>query len=489
MIGLRTISSELREDWDAYRARKAHADELDALIDRRDDLSDLDDGNRIAFWTGIALTAFSVGMTVVTWTGDLAAFIGVPVTALSILAAMRQFFADRRQKRLLRRKTRDRLNSIKIIDYATFSLVELTDRIALPASYKNSGYKVEYLHHGFGAWSPQVSDWLISGAANTASFDHDVSRYDGPVSVRNTIAPYIEFSRTASQKHFSNDAKIRMLTDLVVDAKGNFPDIVHLQRTNYLATLATNDLSFKEVINRQTREVHYDGLSGFLAAVDEQLVYRGLAGSACANQIGVSTLAFTADHYLVLVDQSQENLQSAGLVAPSGSGSLDEKDLDAVGGKGALMEWLTRASKRELLEELGLAESSEFGPEANAAISSVEVEVHPIGFCNYLFRGGKPEFFFLARLSCTIDTLNSMGQYTKAEEQLSSRFPKQEDYRLRPGVATASAELARICDAVRKAETYRMSFPLELQLKLVEYACGEHSKIVNGFFSDEPARI
>lgn len=460
---------------------------MQALVDRRDDLQDLGKGNRIAFWAGVALTVFSVAMLFLTWTGDLTAFIGLPATALGVLGTFRQFFADRKQLRALRQRTLDRFNTLKVIDYATYSLVRLTDRIVLPEAYLKSGYRIEYLHHGFGAWSPEVSSWLISGRANSTKYTHDTSQYDGPPAVRDSIAPFIEFSRTASARRFSNDRKIRMRTDLVRDESGNFPQVVQFQRTNYLATLATNDLSFKEVINRHSRECQYDGLSGFLQAEGADLVFRGLEQSDCANQIGVSTLAFTSDHYLILVDQTQQNLQSAGLVAPSGSGSLDEDDLHDAGCEGSLVDWLTSASKRELLEELGIACADEFTAEVNTLIDAVTVRAMPLGFCVYLFRGGKPEFFFISRLSCSADELDKISQYTAEESDLSGRFAKSEAYRLKPTGSRATEDLLRICNRLRSSETHRLSFPLELQLALLEHACAEHGPKLDEFFAAEIA--
>lgn len=486
MIGFRLIGSELAHEWRAYREDGELRRRLSALIDKRDDLSDLEDKSRWAFWSAIVLAVVSVVLAVVTFAADFLGWIGIPLTAIGVLGTVRQTFLDRRRRRVLRENVQKRLNDLKLIDYRTFGTIETVNAIRLNKAYIDSGYEKDLAFHGFGAWSRDLNDWLMSPAAREIRAVYSEDFYEGPPVARETIRPFLNFQRTATNRLYHNGLKLKLDSDLVRNDDGAFPLRVHIQKTDYLATLSTNDLSFQQLIERKSRRTLYDGISAFLSdRADGTFLYRGLAGSDCANQIGVSTLAFTSDGYLLLVDQSHQNLQSAGLVAPSGSGSLDLEDLPAGQTEFGLLDWLDDVCCRELREELGIQPSVEFSDKRRASLESVSVLTQVIGFALYLHRGGKPEFFYLARLSCSADELNRIAAYTRQEDSLSNRFPKQKDYRIRDMGDPISLQLMRICENLRGGERLRMSFPLELQLAMVEHASTSQAEVIEEFFRNE----
>jgi len=86
----------------------------------------------------------------------------------------------------------------------------------------------------------------------------------------------------------------------------------------------SNDLCALRITHRGTGE-EFDLRQNLLT--DTQGHLRTLADSVLADAVGVSTLAVTADGALVLVAQSRHNTASSRLLAPSGSGSLDPRDL------------------------------------------------------------------------------------------------------------------------------------------------------------------
>ncbi|HTU72003.1 MAG TPA: hypothetical protein VMG38_00655 [Trebonia sp.] len=110
---------------------------------------------------------------------------------------------------------------------------------------------------------------------------------------------------------------------------------------------------------------------------------RTLADSTLANGVGVSTIAVTAASRLVVVRQTAGNSASAGLLAPSGSGSLEPRDLAPLESLQAIAR---RGMERELREETG-ARAGE--------IRSTRIT----GFARWLERGAKPEFFGITELS------------------------------------------------------------------------------------------
>lgn len=114
--------------------------------------------------------------------------------------------------------------------------------------------------------------------------------------------------------------------------------------------------------------------------------------SICSNHIGISILAFTRDGKIIITTQTGDSAQSANLLAPSGSGSADFKDL---GNKSITFhDFIINAMERELLEECGLDESM------TGFVSS-----HVIGFARLLHRGGKPEFFGVSFINESSDFL------------------------------------------------------------------------------------
>lgn len=111
--------------------------------------------------------------------------------------------------------------------------------------------------------------------------------------------------------------------------------------------------------------------------------------------IGISTLAFTSDDLLVLAQQSENNSASGGLIAPSGSGSLEPDDLASAGDHPSLQQVLIRGMERELCEETGIS-------------SNDVLETRIIGFGRWLERGAKPEFFGITRLRILARDLDSL---------------------------------------------------------------------------------
>ncbi len=414
------------------------------------------------------------------WSETMNGLLAIGLLLISIYFTVYQYYARKRDERKIIIAAQKRIGAIKTVDYVAYSLVELAPKISLPSSYLKSGYQIEHLHHGFGAWSPEVSDWLINCVPGDIKYRHEETRFALSPLTTDIIAPHVELRQALSGKRFSNDLKIRMRTDLVRNEDGYFPNTIELQRTDYLANLCTNDLSFREVIDASKRQTLYNGQDYFLKPVPGTgLELRPYFESNCSNQIGISTIAFTSDGYLVLVDQTVNNLQSSGLVAPSGSGSLDESDLTQLGGTGDLVEWLCIASQRELREELGIQADKSFDKLSNQILDRIQISALLMGFCVYLFRGGKPEFFFLASLSCSLSELSRNRKHTLGEEELSQPFVEIEDYRL-DGRGSRADQVIRVLDKLREQERFRLSFPLEIQLLITKYICRNYrDKIEN----------
>ncbi|UQS21447.1 hypothetical protein L1857_00690 [Amycolatopsis thermalba] len=109
-----------------------------------------------------------------------------------------------------------------------------------------------------------------------------------------------------------------------------------------------------------------------------------LAESRLADIVGVSTVAVTTDGCVLVVLQSNRNSASQSLLAPSGSGSLEPRDLDG----DDLHDVVRAGMERELCEETGLRRDE-------------IVRTTITGFARWMDRGAKSEFFGLTELSVT----------------------------------------------------------------------------------------
>ncbi len=294
-----------------------------------------------------------------------------------------------------------------------------------------------------------------------------------------------------SQTLFRNDRKIRLRSNLLKAtwSGGN----VELQETDYLASRISNDISFQTISLRNaaldspdeaTTEVLYDGLSFFLKTKAEGREFRGYCDTDCSNQIGVSTLAFTSDGYLLLVDQLSGGLESAELIAPSGSGSLDWEDLPSDPDGKDFWTWITQAAKRELREELGLCHYSLSLLERIRHrhkvrwMKSLSIEPALIGIGGLMHRGGKPDLFFLAKLDCTVDDIRRYSVYGAEEKFLSQRCGLDAAKKLTDWTPQSVQEL------VGRNTTDRDSFPLELCFLMLLELCQTCPGELQSFLED-----
>lgn len=169
---------------------------------------------------------------------------------------------------------------------------------------------------------------------------------------------------------------------------GASPTPIRLHRARFFDAVCSNELCTLRITNRDTGD-EYDLRKEELVSASGRL--RTLAESELCDVIGVSTIAFTSDDKLVVVTQTSRNSASALLLAPSGSGSLEPKDL---GAENLLHTTVRAGMERELCEETGV-ERGEI------------LDTRLVGFARWMERGAKPEFLGLSRLSISSETLRS----------------------------------------------------------------------------------
>ncbi|MFE2753791.1 hypothetical protein ACFXGA_17525 [Actinosynnema sp. NPDC059335] len=172
---------------------------------------------------------------------------------------------------------------------------------------------------------------------------------------------------------------------------------VRLRHARFFDGECSNELCSLRIVDRASGE-EFDPRRRLLT--DPEGRVRPLAGSELADLVGISTIATTTDDHLVLVVQSQRNTASPLLLAPSGSGTLEPRDL-----AGTLHASVRAGMERELREETGLRAEE---------IGSTRV----VGFARWMERGAKPEFFGVTAL--TVSSADVRGRRAKGAERLYS---------------------------------------------------------------------
>jgi hypothetical protein len=207
----------------------------------------------------------------------------------------------------------------------------------------------------------------------------DPTPYRLPAELRE-LAPVALRTMRAGRVIF--DGPMLGLRDDLLPAVSGQSRPLRLIRTSFFMQVCSAELCQYRIVDRET-SVETD--IRLVELVDPSRRLITLAASRLANNIGISTLAFTSDDLLLVVHQSQRNIASARLLAPSGSGTLEPDDLTAAGAGASLQDVLVQGMERELCEETGIG------------IDDV-LETRVIGFGRWLERGAKPEFFAVTRL-------------------------------------------------------------------------------------------
>ncbi|GLZ38540.1 hypothetical protein [Actinokineospora sp. NBRC 105648] len=225
---------------------------------------------------------------------------------------------------------------------------------------------------------------------------------------RRRLAVKIEQHRTSILLHKYRSTRMRPFNGANVTQLSSIEDSVRDPRTpvrfgpsryfdllvsNYLANEVLQDSSRREVLSVRALML---GERGRLVRFED---------SRLADPVGVSTLAIDQNKRVVLIAHSETALSSAGRIAPSGSGSLEPRDLPRrlVRGKeetGSLCDAITTGMTRELLEESNLEQS-------DIRWSAVT------GYFRWITRGGKPEYVGVTVLNRRTDELTDRRRLTE----------------------------------------------------------------------------
>lgn len=193
-------------------------------------------------------------------------------------------------------------------------------------------------------------------------------------------------------------------------------------------------------------------LAGRRLFVDRMARLRDFDVSWLFNGIGVSTIAVTSDGMFVITEQSDRNVGEQGLLAPSGSGSLEPKDL---GGATSMdvAELSIAGANRELQEEASI--------EPRDIASS-----YFLGFGRWLNKAASPEVFAVTFLK--VDSHELRQRKRRSEERV---YVDGVSF-VRPALPLARWDPSHAELILPPAERGRVSLPLGVALSLLAREVG-----------------
>jgi hypothetical protein len=237
---------------------------------------------------------------------------------------------------------------------------------------------------------------------------------------------------------------IRQNDDLIAETLRHDGEIT-LSKTTYFSLLLTNYMQQGVRLGstgqwiQHPRDLIDDGHG----------VLRSLSDSQLANPVGISTLAFTTDGKVVVILQSSNNESASGELAPSGSGSLDLRDVNRkLGHRERLVDVIAHGMERELCEEAG--------------VKPDEIDwTFVLGYFRWMNKGAKPEYVGVTKLN-------------KHSRELKRRPVNLSETRFVAGRAFGTVDLTTLRHAPESPDALvvddlpgRVSFPLFMCLRAI----------------------
>jgi len=188
---------------------------------------------------------------------------------------------------------------------------------------------------------------------------------------------------------FFDDRKISLKTTLSSEIQN-----VDVYESSYYISFLTNDLAtlnIDDYTDKENPEPIWRALDKF-PFVQGNTKYTGkihsLEESRMSNHIGGNTIGFTEYGTMVLWRQAPTALRSVGLLAPTGSGSLDFMDYEDLIDK-TLIDLVIEGMEREFKEE---------SQKKGSIIQNFVEKTKIIGYYRWVGKAGLPGFFGVTKL-------------------------------------------------------------------------------------------
>ena len=258
------------------------------------------------------------------------------------------------------------------------------------------------------------------------------------------------------KKQFHNESKLCLASDLRADIKS-----VKCYKAGYYVSFLTNEIATRILVrNDEYKTVQFDGREYFpiiLYGKTSKPYLLPISQSQMCNHIGVGTIGFSGDRYLVVWQQSESAQQSENLTVATGSGSSNWSDLSP---SRSFRETLINGMERELHEE-------STRNKAKVTENLVE-ETMILGFFRWVRRGGKPEFVGISRLHVNADDLEpNIAEVTSPKRKVSKYYVK------------SIGDLENVINSIQNEK--QLSVPLAVNLECLRHHLRKREHSLNQF--------
>lgn len=329
-----------------------------------------------------------------------------------------------------------------------------------------TGVAIVQCYHGAYTRHPAVDHYLVHGGEFTL---HDELEHKERVRASLHKGANLELAKDVLRARYRaslNGTQVFRDEDnvcLINDPNPDDPKLSIFRGSYFLSLISHEPTRFDVVEGGGVRPTNYKstamshleqrlmGEDGVLASISER--------TGLAYHMGVNTLAITRDGYLRLWRQGASAQHSEGLIAPSGSGSLDWADREGASG---LRGMVCTGMERELLEE-----STKQGTPLDATKIAKTLIV---SYFRNIERGGLPGFTGITMLEARLNELtpNETETTDAGEWRLTWR-------------AGTPEELGESLWALAKKEE-RMSVPMCACMNSVLELLNSDRKVLDNFF-------
>ncbi|AKL95037.1 hypothetical protein CACET_c15880 [Clostridium aceticum] len=261
----------------------------------------------------------------------------------------------------------------------------------------------------------------------------------------------------ANKKVFINEKKLCLSSD--IDFK---KQEVVCHKGGYFDSFLTNEISTK-LLQDHEEYILFKGRELFPINLKDRnnLTLYEITKARMNNHIGISTIGFTNDNYLIIWKQNQRTQINSDLFVPTGSGSCDLKDLQS----NDFNQVIINAMQRELWEESG----KDLLSKSYKDVGTTKI----LGFFRWIRRGGKPEFVGITKLN-----ISSHDMKPNCNEVVDTTFNRSEENEFY--IANIN-EIPSVIDDIKRNK--RLSIPLLICLDaLYHYYCERKDELEEFLF-------
>ncbi|CBH20515.1 protein of unknown function [Acetoanaerobium sticklandii] len=266
----------------------------------------------------------------------------------------------------------------------SYNKKEIIEKIKLSDKYLNNGYRIRTFHNGKTQEKFVMSDYINIMLLERSTININIIDYKFEIADEiKSFVPSIMRRTFLSDKVIFNGKLVRMASDLFLESTA-----INMQKTRYFEGQCTNEIVYKQIKSNHSIE---EPFRGECLMLNKDNVLFDLEHSSCSNYIGASTLVVVNRKHILIGKQGEYSKANSGRYAPSGSGSVNYKDINK---STDFYSLIINAMEREFCEE-------------NNYKLNNNIKTIVLGYVRLLERGGKPDFFGISFLDLDSEVINN----------------------------------------------------------------------------------